>query len=265
MEHVEVNGTRLAYVDAGPRDGEVVLLSHSLFFDHSMFEPLSALLNEAGYRTVAYDHRGQGESAAASAREELSMDNLTTDAAALIEALGIGPVHAVGNSMGGFITLRLAARHPELVRTVAALGASSEEEHKLEEFAPLVEILGQGGGAPVIDVLLHIMFGDASLAAGGPVVEHWREKMTALGPSIGDAAHQVIHRTRIVEELDGCRVPVLAIAGEQDHAYPQPISGENIARAAGGRDETVADAGHSLALEKPQEAADLLLPFFKSA
>ena len=129
MEHVEVNGTRLAYVDAGPRDGEVVLLSHSLFFDHSMFEPLSALLNEAGYRTVAYDHRGQGESAAASAREELSMDNLTTDAAALIEALGIGPVHAVGNSMGGFITLRLAARHPELVRTVAALGGLKKVGH----------------------------------------------------------------------------------------------------------------------------------------
>lgn len=265
MEHVEVNGTRLAYVDAGPKDGEVVLLSHSLFFDQSMFEPLTALLNEAGYRTVTYDHRGQGDSAAAAGREELSMENLTADAAALIQALGIGPVHAVGNSMGGFVTLRLGARHPELVRTVAALGASSEEEYKLEEFAPLVETLGQNGGAPVVDVLLYIMFGDASLGAGGPVVEHWREKMAALGPSIGDAAHQVIHRTRIVEELAGCPVPVLAIAGEQDHAYPQPISGANIAQASGGRDETVPGAGHSVALEKPHETADLLLRFFKSA
>lgn len=264
MEHVDVNGTRLAYVDKGPRDGEVVLLSHSLFFDSSMFDPLAALLNEAGYRTVAYDHRGQGSSAAAADRGELSMDNLAEDAAALITELGIGPVHAVGNSMGGFVTLRLGVRHPDLVRTVAALGASAEEEHKLEEFAPLVEALGQHGGAPAIDVLLHIMFGDATLTAGGPVVDHWRARMSALGPSIGDAAHQVIHRTRIAEELSGCSVPVLAIAGEQDHAYPQPISGTNIAEASGGRDATISGVGHSVALEKPQETADLLLAHFGS-
>lgn len=264
MEHVDVNGTRLAYVDQGPREAEVVLLSHSLFFDHTMFDPLVTLLNDAGYRTVAYDHRGQGDSAPGAHRDELSMDHLAEDAAALITALGIGPVHAVGNSMGGFVTLRLAARHPELVRTVAALGASAEEEHQLAEFAPLVEALGEHGGAPAIDVLLHIMFGDASLAAGGPMIDHWRARMSALGPSIGDAAHQVIHRTRIVEELAGCSVPVLAIAGDQDHAYPQPISGVNIAQAAGGREATVTDAGHSVALEKPQETARLLLPHFAS-
>lgn len=259
MERVQANGAELAYADSGPRDGEVFLLSHSLFFDHAMFDPLVALLNDAGYRTVAFDHRGQGGSSAASGREELSMDSLTEDAAALIRALDLGPVHAVGNSMGGFVTLRLAARHPDLVRTVAALGSSCEEEYKLAEFAPLVEELGEHGGAPAIDVLLHIMFGDATLAAGGPMVQRWREYMAALGPSIGDCAHQVIHRTRIYEELAGCPVPVLAIAGAEDHAYPQPISGRNIAEASGGVDATVEGAGHSVALEKPAEVAELLL------
>lgn len=259
MERVQAGGAELAYVDSGPRDGEVFLLSHSLFFDHTMFDPLVAILNDAGYRTIAYDHRGQGASSSAASRDELSMDNLTEDAAALIETLQLGPVHAVGNSMGGFVTLRLAARRPELVRTVAALGSSCEEEYKLAEFAPLVEGLGQHGGAPVVDVLLHIMFGDASLAAGGPMIQQWREHMSALGPSIGDCAHQVIHRTRIHEELADCTVPVLAIAGAEDHAYPQPISGRNIAEASGGTDATVAAAGHSVALEKPEEVAELLL------
>lgn len=259
MEFAPIDGARIAYSDSGPRDAEVFLLSHSLFFDRRMFDPLVRRLNDAGYRTVAFDHRGQGESSPAATRDELSMDHLTEDAAALIGALGIGPVHAVGNSMGGFVTLRLAARHPDLVRTVAALGSSCEEEHKLAEFAPLVEILGQQGGAPVIDVLMHIMFGDASLAAGGPVVEEWRKRMAALGPSIGDCAHQVIHRRRILEELAGCATPVLAVAGAEDHAYPQPISGRNIAAASGGRDVTVPAAGHSVALEKPDEVADLLL------
>lgn len=263
MEHVHVAGADLAYTDSGPRDGEVVLLSHSLFFDHTMFDPLVERLNAAGYRTVAYDHRGQGQSSPAS-RDEQSMDALTDDMAALIEALDLGPVHAVGNSMGGFVTLRLAARRPELVRTVAALGSSAEEEHKLEEFAPLVEALGEQGGAPLVDTLLYIMFGDATLAAGGPLVEQWRAFMEKLGPQIGDSAHQVIHRGRILEELSGCSVPVLAIAGAEDHAYPQPISGRHIAEASGGTETTVAEAGHSVALEKPDEVAELLLAHLRA-
>lgn len=262
MEYIEINGGRIAYEFAGPSEGEVVLLSHSLFFDHTMFTPLAELLHEAGYRTLAYDHRGQGASSRAP-REQLSVDALAEDAAALVVALGLGRVHAVGNSLGGFVTLRLAARHPEVLLTVAALGASAEEEYQLAAFAPLAEALGQDGGAATqVETLLHIMFGDTSLASEDSAVAHWRTYMSALGPSIGDAAYQVINRGRIYEELQGVTVPVLAIAGDEDHAYPQPISGSNIAAATGGREETVVHAGHSVALEQPEVVAELLLKHF---
>ncbi|GAA2073376.1 hypothetical protein GCM10009821_09570 [Aeromicrobium halocynthiae] len=254
----DVRGTTLAFTDQGPRDGVAVVLSHSLFFDHTMFEPLTERLVEAGYRVVAYDHRGQGGSAAAS-RDQVSMDELTEDAAALIQHLDLGKVHAVGNSMGGFISLRLAARRPDLLLSAVALGSSAEEEHQLEAFAPLVDLLGEVGGAPVVDTLLHIMFGDATLAAGGPVVDHWRASMADLGPEIADSAYQVIHRRSIVDELAGCAVPVLAISGSEDHAYPPPISDENIAQTTGGSWHRVQAAGHSVALEQSGEVADLLL------
>jgi len=266
MRYIDANGARLAYEDNGPADGEVFLLSHSLFFNSAMFRPLAARLNAAGYRTIAFDHRGQGVSSPAGSIDELSMDSLTEDAAALIRGLGVGPVHAVGNSMGGFITLRLAARHPDLVRTVAALGSSCEQEYKLDEFAPLVESLSEkGAAARALDIISYIMFGDASLAAGGPVVEQWRTYMASLGPSIRDCAWQVIHRGRIYEELAGCKVPVLALAGDEDHAYPQPISGRNIATASSGREQTVLLAGHSVALERPEEVARLLVEHAKQS
>lgn len=259
MKSIEIKGARIAFRESGPEGGEVVVLSHSLFFNSAMFEPLVTLLNDAGYRTVAYDHRGQGASSPGTL-DELSMDSLTEDAAALIEALNLGKVHFVGNSMGGFVALRLAARYPHLLHTAAALGSSAEEEYAIAEFSPMVEILGQKGGPEtLIDTMLYIMFGDATLAAGGPVLEQWRTFMIQLDPSIGDAAHQVVNRTRIVEELNGVTVPVLAVSGAEDHTYPQPISGTNIAAATGGREETVAAAGHSVALEQPAAVADILL------
>lgn len=263
MRTTPVNGTELAHAEVGPPDGPGVLLSHSLFFDHRMFDGLSARLAEAGYRVVAYDHRNQGASAR-DERDRLDMDTLAEDAAALIEALELGPCHVVGNSMGGFVALRLAARRPDLLLSVSALGSSAEEEHQLAAFAPLVDHLSAHGTGDVLDTLAHIMFGDTSLAQRPELCATWRAFMADLPPGIGDSAHGVIHRPRMVEELAGCTVPVLAIEGAEDHAYPPPISGAHIAAATGGRHVTVEAAGHSVALERADVVADHLTAFFAS-
>lgn len=249
--HADVRDGTIAFVDSGPAEGATFVLSHSLFFDHTMFEPLTELLVGSGHRVVAYDHRGQGASSPADLARQ-SMDELTEDAAALIEHLDLSPVHFLGNSLGGFVALRLAARRPELLLSSIAVGSSAEEEHQLEAFAPLVDAMRAGGAEPLIDTLMHIMFGDTTLASGGPAVEHWRAKMVGLPATIADSADQVIHRDRVADELRGCRVPVLAISGSEDHAYPPPISDENIAAAAGGTFRRVEAVGHSVSLEDPQ-------------
>lgn len=264
MQRATIGTGEIAYVDAGPREGDPVLLSHSLFFDHTMFDALTAHLVAAGHRVIAHDHRNQGASSPGS-RDDVHVDRLTQDTAELVEHLGLAPVHVAGNSLGGFVALRLAARRPDLVRTVTAMGSSAEEEHSLAEFGPLVEKLGDVGAAPLVDVLMHIMFGDTSLARGGPVVEHWRARMAGLPPSIADSAYQTIHRDSIVAELAGCTVPVLAIAGAEDHAYPPPISDRNIAAATGGRSVTLDAAGHSVALEQPEQVAALLVEHMDTA
>lgn len=256
MASIDVNDTSLAYDEVGDPNGIPLLLSHSLFFTRRMFDPLIAQLG-GGYRVVAYDHRGQGDSAAAPV-EQLDMDTLTDDAAALVEALDLGPCHVVGNSMGGFIALRLAARRPDLVRSAVAVGSSAEEEHSLAAFAPLVAQMQAHGTADVIDSLMHIMFGDTSLAEPSAQTLAWREYMLGLDRSIGDAAHQVIHRARLVEELEGCAVPVLAIAGAEDHAYPPPLSSDALAAATGGRSVLVPAAGHSVSLEQSRVVAEHL-------
>ncbi|WP_280336132.1 alpha/beta fold hydrolase [Nocardia wallacei] len=87
MESARINETRLAFVDAGPSGGTPVVLSHSLFFDRTMFDALARQHAIHRYRTIGYDHRGQGATATAT-RTDLSADTLTEDAATLIESLG---------------------------------------------------------------------------------------------------------------------------------------------------------------------------------
>jgi 3-oxoadipate enol-lactonase len=260
MPHINVNATNLWVDDEGA--GTPVLFSHSLFFDSGMFVH-QATAFAATHRVIRYDHRGQGRSAPAAT---LDMDTLTHDAAALIEAMGAFPCHFVGNSLGGFVALRLAARRPDLLLSVTILGSSGEAEHRAAEFAPLVQALRVQGAAPHIATLMHIMFGDTFLAdpARAAEREHWQGKIAALPDRIADAAHAVVFRSGVLDELAGCRVPLLAIAGAEDHAYG-PKEAENAARAAGGRAVTVAHAGHSVALEQPHEVNALLAEHWHTA
>ena len=120
MATIEVNGTTVNYVDEGPRDAPALLFSQSMFFDHRMFAAQAAAFSDR-YRIVRYDLRGQGDSQR-HPRELLDMDTQTEDAVALIDALGLRDVTFVGNSMGGFIGLRLAARHGDRIRSAVVMG-----------------------------------------------------------------------------------------------------------------------------------------------
>lgn len=155
----------------------------------------------------------------------------------------------------GFVGLWLAALRPDLVSTITAIGSSAEEEYT--EYDTLVDHLTAHGTAGVVDPILNIMFSAWTLENNAALTTHWRAVVSSLDERIGDAAHGVITRPRIVEKLQDCPVSVLAIGGDDDHAYPGDISGKNIAKAVGhnGRHVTIEHAGHSAALEQPEVVA----------
>lgn len=269
-----VNGTTLVYSVAGPADGTPAVFSHSLFMWREMMYPLMSHFADRGYRVYAYDHRGQADSAPAP-RHLLDLGTLTADAAAFIQHLDLRRPHFVGNSLGGMVALRLAAWYPNLVASVAALGSSAEAEHRRAEFDPLVDhltmhgmtgdVATEHGPTPVLDMVTHLMFGDHTLADNHALTRTWVARFAQLGPRIGDAAFGVVDRGSVLDDLSGCTVPVLAVAGAEDHAYPQPISGENIAEATGGRHVTIEKAGHSVALERPELVTPHLAEHFAVA
>jgi pimeloyl-ACP methyl ester carboxylesterase len=75
------------------------------------------------YRTIALDHRDTGDSDLATA--PYTTADQADDAAGLLAVLGIEHANVVGISMGGFIALELALRHPELVEKLVLTGTSA--------------------------------------------------------------------------------------------------------------------------------------------
>lgn len=148
MPDVKGGGTRLSYTDDDPREASVLVLSHWLFFSARMFHLQVAHFADR-YRVVCCDHRGQGGSDRAP-RDQLEIDTLATDAAGLLEHLDAGPVHFVGHSLGGFVTLRLAARRPELLTSAALLGSSAQAEAKIAEFDPLTAVAAATTGLAIV-------------------------------------------------------------------------------------------------------------------
>jgi len=115
--HVHLNGTELHYVSAGTA-GSPVLLVHGFPESWWVFHKLIPLLS-AHHRVFAVDLRGFGDSAPADSAFDSTV--AAQDLGALIAHLDVGPVHLTGQDISGATTFRVAAAHPELVRSYTAI------------------------------------------------------------------------------------------------------------------------------------------------
>ena len=100
-----------------------VVLIHGAGMDGSVWQLQSRYLAAKGFRVAAVDLPAHG---ASGGKPPASIATMADWVALVITTTGIGPAHIVGHSMGTFIGLDLAARHPDTVRSLALLGTASE-------------------------------------------------------------------------------------------------------------------------------------------
>lgn len=122
---VRLNGTELHYVSAGT-EGSPVLLVHGFPETWWAFHRVIPLLAER-HRVFAVDLRGFGDSQTAPETIPDTTEGTSASATAaedlhlLIEHLGLGPVHLLGQDIAGATVFRLAATHPEDVAGLTAV------------------------------------------------------------------------------------------------------------------------------------------------
>jgi pimeloyl-ACP methyl ester carboxylesterase len=171
MPIAEVNGQRLFYEDTGGA-GPAVIFSHGLFMDHEMFAPQVAALR-GRYRCIAWDERGHGATAS-DALAPFSYYDSADDLAALLKHLGIGRAVLAGMSQGGFLSLRCALTHPEVVRALILIDtqAGLEDPQAMQGYLQLTDEWAESGlKSSTADIVEHIILGDGWAGAGA-----WRGK-----------------------------------------------------------------------------------------
>lgn len=119
----ELNGTRLHWVELGK--GPLVVLLHGFPETWWSWRYQLPALAAAGFRAVAMDLRGFGDSAV---RGPYDMATHTTDVCQLIESLGETKARIVGHDWGGGIAWHLAAHRPERCERLAVLNCPHPQQ-----------------------------------------------------------------------------------------------------------------------------------------
>ena len=263
MPSIEINAAELHYEDSQIGD-EIILFAHGLLFNLDIFRSQIDHFKDH-YRCVAFDFRGQGRSEIM--QNGYDMDSLTEDAVGLIKKLDCGPCHFVGLSMGGFVGLRVALKHPEILKSLTLIDTSSDDESNKFKYKLLNILAGWFGLKSVIDKVTPIMFSDSFLndPQKRETLEHWKHVVINNHPvGVKRAVNGVIKRDSITDKIHLIKTPTLIIVGENDVATIPSKSEKMNSLIEGSQLEIIPGVGHMSVIEDLDSVTKLMEKFLHS-
>ena len=267
MATLDLDGTSIYYEDTGPGStGETIAFSHGLLWGTELFEAqIQALRGK--YRCIAWDHRGQGKSGSDDDRHAIGMELVWQDAVQVLEQVAKQPVHFCGLSMGGFVAMRMAARRPDLVRSLILMETSADPEPRdnIGRYRTLSSITKLFGPKIIKNKVAPIMLGQSILKDPNRRAE--LAKFTDLMSRRRDiwrAVNGVIDRAPIYPELPRITAPTVVLVGDEDVATPKLKAERIVAAIQGARLVTIPNAGHSSPVEQPEAVTRAMTEFLHS-
>ncbi len=267
MPKVSINGCLYNYEERGAGE-QTIFFGHGLMYSWQSFEHQIAHFARKGYRVIAVDWRGQGESEGGDNPEDYSLYHLGDDAYALLQHLGIRQCHWVGLSMGGMVAMRLYARHPELFRSLTFIDSSAaDDKEHLPTYKQMDETYLAYGAVPPILAGLDATFYTPAFPQKNPAeVERWHQYWTGRQDRqvMYNAIMPVIDRDDVSETVSQISVPTLILCGDQDVSTPPEKSEDLHRRIKGSKYIVIPNAGHMSSVEQPEAVTTALDEFISS-
>ncbi|HEY7406091.1 MAG TPA: 3-oxoadipate enol-lactonase [Candidatus Angelobacter sp.] len=255
MPFLSVNNTRLFYRLEGQRDLPVLVLSHSLGCDHSMWAPqMPDLLDH--FQVLRYDTRGHGASDVPP--DDYTMDHLGLDVLSLLDALKISKAAFCGLSMGGAIGQWLALNAPQrlsaLVLTNTAPRFGTAELWNARRQSVL-----EGGMAAVADAVMQRFFSAENQASAS--AQSTRAVLLSTDPKGYAACSAALRDADFRSGLARISVRTLVIGSDRDPSTPWEGHGSVLASEIPDAKAVRLDTAHLSNLEQPRSFTTALLDF----
>src|SRR6266478_5403679 len=275
----------LAHLDAG--NGPAVVLLHGYPFDRSTWREQIDFLSAHGYRVIAPDLRGFGETVIQTSVSEsagpghrlksvplneadrtiTTMADMAHDVAALMDELEIADATICGLSMGGYVAFEFAHVFPARTRALVLAGtrAPADNEQEKQARAEQAEQMLAKGMGEVADATLRKLLAPRTLAENPAVVAQVREMILRADPAGAAAAQRgMAARRNYSEDLSGIKVPVLIIVGRQDPIRPVTDAEFMHRGLSNSRLRIIEDAAHLTNMEQPETFNRALLAFMET-
>lgn len=270
MPRLTVQGrhpTELHYEDLGA--GPPVVLIHGWPLSHRMWEHQFAPLVEAGFRVVAYDRRGFGESGKPAAGYDY--DTFADDLHALMEALDLRGATLAGFSMGGGEVARYIGRHGTgRVAKAMLLGAITPSVQKSAANpegvdASVLEQMRSSVREDRVKFLDGFFPGFYGQWLGGGELVHFSKWIAwAASPIATERCVTAFGQTDFSADLAKVTVPTLIVHGDADKVVPIEASAKRAhAMVRGSRLEVISGAPHGFAATHAERLNALMLGFLR--
>jgi pimeloyl-ACP methyl ester carboxylesterase len=245
MPVFKTSGVELYYETHG--SGPAIVFAHGAGGNHLAWYQQVPFFRDR-YTCITFDHRGFGRSL--DSRPVDQRPRFDEDLAVLIDHLQLPDVRLVAQSMGGWTCLGYTVTHPERVRALVmadTAGGLTAPEIDAER----AKAQEQRGSLPLLGGALSPGFRQRDLNGS-----FLYDQIFGLNPPREQALGSGTPMNRLSvseEQAKAMNVPVLFIEGDVDMLIPP-----NVIRAAqrlipGARLQMVADAGHSVYFERPDE------------
>lgn len=252
----------LAYSDYGG-NGELVLMLPGMGALRSEYRFLAPKVSEAGYRAVAVDLRGHGESSVP--WKAYDVPSTGDDILALIEHLEAKTAHIIGTSFAAGAAVWAAAERPDRIRSLILIGAFVRDA----KMNPIMRALFWLMVSNPWRVRTWAMYYGTLYPTRKPAdftdyVSRLTKNMAEPGRFSAATALGHSSRQPSAERLQNVKAPTLVIMGTRDPDFADPVAeGTFIAEQTGGNLELVEGAGHYPQTEMPEKVAPIIIEFLK--
>jgi pimeloyl-ACP methyl ester carboxylesterase len=251
----------------GDDNAPAIVFLHGYPFDRSMWSGQIDFLSANGYRVLAPDLRGFGESVAQTSTLT-TMADMARGVAALMDQLKIEQATICGLSMGGYVAFEFADLFPSRVRALVLAGTRAPADNEQERKGRMeqVEQMLTKGMDGIAEASLPKLLAPKTLAEKPDVVTLVREMILRADPKGAAAAQRGMAARRDYSgDLVGINVPALILVGRQDPIRPVADAEFMHRGLNGSRLAVIEDAAHMTNMEQPEVFNRVLLDFLQTA